>query len=132
MDKEEKHELSKKRFKAVGYDLLAFVRTVVMAIVLGIAVGAYASAFALLIDFLTGVRGQYSWLLFLLPVGGLAIVGFYHLLKAKEMLGLRLLVLHNLYFYNTMMEEIREAIEQGRFSEYKKDKLDKIGGKDNG
>ena len=46
-----------------------------------------------------------------------------HLLKAKEMLGLRLLVLHNLYFYNTMMEEIREAIETGTFSEYKKNKL---------
>lgn len=46
-----------------------------------------------------------------------------HLLKAKEMLGLRLLVMHNLYFYNTMMEEIREAIEQGRFKEYKKNKL---------
>ena len=46
-----------------------------------------------------------------------------HLLKAKEMLGLRLLVTHNLYFYNKMMEEIREAIEQGRFAEYKKAKL---------
>ena len=46
-----------------------------------------------------------------------------HLLKAKEMLGLRLLVTHNLYFYNKMMEEIREAIEQGRFQEYKKAKL---------
>ena len=46
-----------------------------------------------------------------------------HLLKAKEMLGLRLLVMHNLYFYNTMMEEIREAIEQRRFKEYKKNKL---------
>ena len=46
-----------------------------------------------------------------------------HLLKAKEMLGLRLLVMHNLYFYNTMMEEIREAIEQGRYKEYKKAKL---------
>ncbi|MBQ3028140.1 MAG: tRNA guanosine(34) transglycosylase Tgt [Lachnospiraceae bacterium] len=46
-----------------------------------------------------------------------------HLLKAKEMLGLRLLVTHNLYFYNKMMEEIREAIEQQRFSEYKKQKL---------
>lgn len=46
-----------------------------------------------------------------------------HLLKAKEMLGLRLLVMHNLYFYNTMMEEIREAIEQQRFKEYKKNKL---------
>ena len=92
MDDEEKHEFSKRRFKAVGYDLLAFVRTVVMAIVLGIAVGAYASAFALLIDFLTGVRGQYSWLLFLLPVGGLAIVGFYHLLKAKEPKGTNLVL----------------------------------------
>ncbi len=47
-----------------------------------------------------------------------------HLLKAKEMLGLRLLVLHNLYFYNTMMEEIRFAIEDGHFSEYKKKKLE--------
>ena len=46
-----------------------------------------------------------------------------HLLKAKEMLGLRLLVTHNLYFYNKMMEEIREAIEQQRFAEYKKAKL---------
>jgi len=46
-----------------------------------------------------------------------------HLLKAKEMLGLRFLVTHNLYFYNKMMEEIREAIEQGRFQEYKKQKL---------
>ncbi len=46
-----------------------------------------------------------------------------HLLKAKEMLGLRLLVLHNLYFYNTMMEEIREAIEEHRFADYKKQKL---------
>ncbi len=47
-----------------------------------------------------------------------------HLLKAKEMLGMRLAVLHNLYFYNTMMEEIREAIDQGRFSEYKRKKIE--------
>ncbi len=47
-----------------------------------------------------------------------------HLLKAKEMLGMRLCVLHNLYFYNTMMEEIRDAIENDRYSEYKKQKLD--------
>lgn len=52
-----------------------------------------------------------------------------HLLKAKEMLGMRLCVLHNLYFYNTMMEEIREAIEQGRYQEYKKQKLDMMSGK---
>ena len=47
-----------------------------------------------------------------------------HLLKAKEMLGMRLCVLHNLYFYNTMMEEIRAAIEAGNYSEYKAKKLE--------
>lgn len=46
-----------------------------------------------------------------------------HLLKAKEMLGMRLCVLHNLYFYNTMMEEIRDAIEAGDFQNYKRKKL---------
>ena len=46
-----------------------------------------------------------------------------HLLKAKEMLGMRLCVLHNLYFYNTMMTEIRDAIDEDRFAQYKKEKL---------
>jgi queuine tRNA-ribosyltransferase len=50
-----------------------------------------------------------------------------HLLKAKEMLGMRLCVLHNLYFYNTMMEEIRQAIEEGRYKEYKYQKLKGMG-----
>lgn len=49
-----------------------------------------------------------------------------HLLKAKEMLGMRLCVLHNLYFYNTMMTEIRGAIDEGRYSEYKKQKLENM------
>ena len=47
-----------------------------------------------------------------------------HLLKAKEMLGMRLCVLHNLYFYNHLMEEIRQAIEEHRYSEFKKAKLE--------
>ena len=47
-----------------------------------------------------------------------------HLLKAKEMLGMRLCVLHNLYFYNTMMTEIRDAIDEDRFDSYKRAKLD--------
>ena len=46
-----------------------------------------------------------------------------HLLKAKEMLGMRLCVIHNLYFYNKMMEEIRDAIDAGNFREYKTKKL---------
>ena len=47
-----------------------------------------------------------------------------HLLKAKEMLGLRLCVLHNLYFYNHLMEEIRGAIEEHRYKEFKKTTLE--------
>lgn len=46
-----------------------------------------------------------------------------HLLKAKEMLGMRLCVLHNLYFYNTMMQEIRNALDTGCFASYKEEKL---------
>ena len=49
-----------------------------------------------------------------------------HLLKAKEMLGMRLCVMHNLYFYNHMMEEIRDAIDENRFASYKKDKLERM------
>lgn len=51
-----------------------------------------------------------------------------HLLKAKEILGLRLCVLHNLYFYNKMMEEIRSALDAGNFYEYKKQKIEKMRG----
>lgn len=46
-----------------------------------------------------------------------------HLLKAKEMLGMRLCVLHNLYFYNHLMEEIRDAIDAGEYQSFKKKKL---------
>ncbi|MCR5144442.1 MAG: tRNA guanosine(34) transglycosylase Tgt [Lachnospiraceae bacterium] len=49
-----------------------------------------------------------------------------HLLKAKEMLGMRLCVLHNLYFYNNMMEEIRDALDAGNFAGYKKDLLESM------
>jgi queuine tRNA-ribosyltransferase len=52
-----------------------------------------------------------------------------HLLKRDEMLGLRFCVIHNLYFYNTMMEEIREAIENHNWKEYKSSKLNKINGR---
>lgn len=51
-----------------------------------------------------------------------------HLLKAKEMLGMRLCVIHNLYFYNKMTEEIRNALDEGCFASYKKDKLERMAG----
>lgn len=47
-----------------------------------------------------------------------------HLFKAKEMLAMRLCVLHNLHFFNTMMEEIRQAMDEDRFPQYKKEKLE--------
>ncbi len=49
-----------------------------------------------------------------------------HLLKAGEMLGMRLCVLHNLYFYNTMMSEIRAALDAGDYASYKRHKLDSM------
>ena len=45
-------------------------------------------------------------------------------MKAKEMLGMRLCVLHNLRFYNRLMEEIRDALDAGNFSQYKKRRMD--------
>ncbi len=47
-----------------------------------------------------------------------------HLFKAKEMLAMRLCVIHNLYFFNNMMEEIRQALDEGRFASYKKERLE--------
>lgn len=49
-----------------------------------------------------------------------------HLLKAKEMLGMRLLVLHNLYFYNHLMAEIRKAIEEHRYAEFKRQAIEAL------
>ena len=49
-----------------------------------------------------------------------------HLLKAKEMLGMRMCVIHNLYFYNRMMEEIRDSLDRGEFSAHKKQKLENM------
>ncbi len=48
-----------------------------------------------------------------------------HLFKAKEMLAMRLCVLHNLYFYNHLMEDIRGAIDEGRYQEFKKERVDR-------
>ena len=49
-----------------------------------------------------------------------------HLFKAKEMLGMRLCVLHNLYFYNHLMEDIRTAIEEDRFEDFRRENVEKL------
>ena len=47
-----------------------------------------------------------------------------HLLRAKEMLGMRLSVIHNLYYFNNLMTEVRQALDEGKFAEYKKMRLE--------
>ncbi|MBQ6907012.1 MAG: tRNA-guanine transglycosylase, partial [Clostridia bacterium] len=47
-----------------------------------------------------------------------------HLFKAKEMLGMRLAVIHNLRFYNKLMEDIRTNIDKGTFKQFKKDHIE--------
>lgn len=49
-----------------------------------------------------------------------------HLFKAKEMLGMRLAVMHNLYFYNNLMEQIRTAIEEDRFDKFRAENTEKL------
>ena len=58
--------------------------------------------------------------------GGYSRAYIRHLLKAKEMLGMRMCVIHNLYFYNKVMEEIRDALDKGCFAQYKRSKLDSM------
>ena len=51
----------------------------------------------------------------------------HHLFKAEEMLGMRLAVMHNLYFYNTLMEKIRSTLDEGRFEAFYRENVKKIG-----
>ncbi len=52
-----------------------------------------------------------------------------HLFKAKEMLGMRLCVLHNLHFYNDLMQQIRDNLDNGTFAEFKKEKVEAFSGR---
>lgn len=49
-----------------------------------------------------------------------------HLFKAEEILGLRLAVMHNLYFYNNLMSEIRAALDQGCFEQYRRENSERF------
>ena len=50
-----------------------------------------------------------------------------HLFRAKEMLGMRLAVMHNLWFYNTLMERIRDALDQGRYETFYREMVPVLG-----
>ena len=49
-----------------------------------------------------------------------------HLFRAKEMLAMRLAVIHNLHFYNKLMERIRNALDEGRFEEFRRENSAKL------
>ena len=49
-----------------------------------------------------------------------------HLVRSQELLGLRMCVMHNLYYYNNLMKQIRSALEQGRFAAFKRETLDRL------
>jgi queuine tRNA-ribosyltransferase len=51
-----------------------------------------------------------------------------HLVRSQEALGLRMCVMHNLYFYNNLMTQIRSALEEGRFALFKREMLAKLEG----
>ena len=51
----------------------------------------------------------------------------HHLIKSGEMLAMRLTVMHNLYFYNTLMEKIRDALSQGRYTEFYREQREILG-----
>ena len=51
----------------------------------------------------------------------------HHLLKSGEMLGMRLCVMHNIYFYNTLLEQIRKSLDNGNFLSFYHENIDKIG-----
>jgi queuine tRNA-ribosyltransferase len=50
-----------------------------------------------------------------------------HLFKAEEILAMRLAVMHNLYFYNKLMERIRQALDEGRFEDFRNEYSVKLG-----
>ena len=50
-----------------------------------------------------------------------------HLFKANEMLAMRLAVQHNLYFYNTLMEKIRDALDKGRYQQFYEEQREILG-----
>lgn len=70
--------------KLVGTDLWSFLRNLILAVVMGICVGAYSTLFALLINWATAFRLEHMWLIFFLPAGGIAIVALYHICGVKN------------------------------------------------
>lgn len=76
-------ETLKQNSKRMGEYILTFIKWLLIASVVGIVGGGVGSAFHLSVDYVTELRHDHGWLLFLLPVGGVVICSMYHLFRAK-------------------------------------------------
>ena len=76
-------ETLKQNSKRMGEYILTFIKWLLIASVVGIVGGGVGSAFHLSVDYVTELRHEHGWLLFLLPVGGVVICAMYHLFRGK-------------------------------------------------
>lgn len=81
-----------RQIKPVLMNCLITLKWVVFALLTGITVGLVSSAFYYLLTLVNDVRTQYSWIIFFLPIAGLAVVGLYHLMKNDKDGGTNLVI----------------------------------------
>ena len=86
------NDVIKHKIKHKAHRALVSVKWVIFAILIGGIVGLCGTAFYFCLTFVTVLRGQNPWLLYLLPVGGLIIVGAYHLLRDEKDTGTNLVI----------------------------------------
>ena len=86
------NDVIKHKIKHNAHRALVSVKWVIFAILVGGIVGLCGTAFYFCLTFVTVLRGQNPWLLYLLPVGGLIIVGAYHLLRDEKDTGTNLVI----------------------------------------
>lgn len=77
-------EIIKRYLRKIYYNLKTCVLWLFMAVLTGVAVGAFSSAFSFCLKKVTTLRGQYPFLLYFLPIGGVVIVFLYHLCGVRQ------------------------------------------------
>ncbi len=82
----------KNKMTRIGRRLLVVLKWLIMGIIVGLVVGAVSTLFSYALSHVTALRGKYSWLVYLLPLGGIIIVAFYKLLKNDDDKGTNLVI----------------------------------------